>query len=195
MDTGDISAVLERLRSGDPEALDRLVPLLYDELRSLARGQLRREHRNHTLNTTGLVHEAYLRLRADGSVPGASRADFFAAACQSMRRVLVDWARARKRAKRGGGREPLPLEEAEVFLTLRQADEILALEDALGDLARVDERSARVVVHRFFGGLTLAESAAILGVSEKTVQRSWNLGRAWLRRELSRELDGLGEKG
>ncbi len=187
--TGEVTRILERLEQGEPGALDQLVPLLYDELRRLARRQMRGERAGHTLDTTALVNEAYLRLRREEGLPSSSRASFFAAASQTMRRVLIDSARSRKRLKRGSDQVRVPFEEAKAWLTERQADEILALEEALGRLAKIDSRASRVVEHRFFGGLPLAESAALLGVSEKTVRRSWTLARAWLRREISQDIE------
>lgn len=187
--TGQVTQVLKRIEQGETGALDQLVPLLYDELRRLARLQLRGERAGHTLDTSALVNEAYLRLRREEGLPSASRSTFFAAASQTMRRVLIDSARSRKRLKRGSDQIRVPLEEAKAWLTERQADEVLALEEALLRLTEIDSRASRVVEHRFFGGLTLGESAALLGVSEKTVRRSWNLARAWLRREISRDIE------
>jgi len=184
-----ITEVLGRVAEGDDGALDHLVQLLYGRLRKIARQQLRRERSEHTLGTTALVNEAYLRLRSDQKVPAESRTQFFAAAAQTMQRVLIDYARARKRLKRGGGQDPIPLEEVEAFLSERQADEILAIEEALQRLARIDDRASKVVIFRFFGGLSLAETAQALEVSVKTVQRTWVTARAWLRREVSMELD------
>lgn len=145
-------------------ALDALVPSLYDELRRLARGRLRGEHQNWTLSTTVLVHEAYLRLRRQRKVDDGDRGHFLAVAGLTMRRVLVDYARARRRDKRGGGVRPVPLDDVEPFLTDGEASEILALDSALERLAEVDPRGAEVVTHRFFTGLTLDESAEVLGV-------------------------------
>lgn len=178
------------MQEGDPEALDRLVPLFYDELRRIAREHLRKERRHHTLDTTALVNEAYLKLVRNERIRGESRQEFYAVASETMRRVLVDYARARNRLKRGAGKAPVPLDdvvEGEVagLLSERQADEVLALEDALGRLATLDERAARVVQHRFFAGLSLEETAEVLDVSVKTVQRSWRTALAWLRKEIA----------
>lgn len=180
----EVTHWLHRLRDGDPDALERLVVLLYDELRQAARRRLRAERAEHTLNTTALVHETYLRLVDQRRVEAADRSEFVGVAAATMRRVLVDYARARLRHKRGGGVSPVPLEEAEPLLGEHEAEELLALHDALDRLERVEPRAARVVEHRFFGGLQLAETAAVLGVSTKTVQRDWTTARAWLRKEV-----------
>ena len=169
----------------DDAPLDALLPRLYDELRRLARGRMRGERQNLTLSTTALVHEAYLKLRDQHSLDDAGRTRFLAAAGVTMRRILVDAARHRRRAKRGGGERPVPLEEVEPFLGESQADEILALDEALDRLARINPRGAEVVQHRFFTGLSLEESAELLGVSSKTVQRDWLAARAWLRKEVA----------
>jgi RNA polymerase sigma factor (TIGR02999 family) len=172
----------------DPPATAELVARLYDELRGLARAHLRRERAGHTLSTTALVNEAYLRLVRQGNVDASDRAGFFAIASSTMRRVLVDHARARLREKRGAGATRVPLSQVEAWLSEREADELLALDDALERLAALDPRASTVVQHRFFGGLTLEETATVLGVSAKTVQRDWLAARAWLRREVARDL-------
>jgi RNA polymerase sigma-70 factor, ECF subfamily len=166
-------------------AVDALVPLVYDELRAMARRQLAGERRHITLDTTGLVHEAYLRLVDDGRVPDQSRAYFFGAAAQAMRRVLVDAARGRKRLKRGGGLEALDLEGVQL-LADGFAAELLDLEDALVKLSDLYPRQARVVECRFFGGLSVEETAAALDLAPRTVKRDWALARAWLFRALRR---------
>ncbi len=186
---GEVTTWLARLRDGSPEALDRLVPLLYEDLRRLARQRLRGEREGHTLDTAALVNEAYLRLVDQRRVSAGDRSEFFAAASRTMRRVLVDYARARKRAKRGGGVEPVPLEAVEEFLSERVADETLALDAALARLEAAQPRAARVVELRFFGGLTFDEAAAVLGVSAKTVQRDGEAAMAWLRKEVRSALD------
>ncbi len=198
---GEVTRLLHCLGRGEREALDDLMPLLYGELRRIARENLRRERPDHTLVTTALVHEAYLRLLGGGKVSVADRGQFFGAASRTMRRVLVEYARARKRLKRGGGATPVPLDEAKAYLTTRQADEILALDDALVRLAEVDDRAAKVVQLRFFTGLDLREVATALGISVRTVRRDWISARAWLRKEVASDLDvepfttGLGEVG
>lgn len=186
--SGEVTLLLRRLHEGDAAALERLMPLLYDELRGLARHQLQGERAGHTLTPTGLVNEAYLRLVGQERLRAEDRAQFFAIATTTMRRILVDYARARKRHKRGGGQAPLPLDEALHFLTEREADEMLALNEALDGLARINPRGSQVVHLRFFSGLTLEETADVVGASVKTVQRSWVAARAWLRKEVAVEL-------
>jgi RNA polymerase sigma factor (TIGR02999 family) len=180
-----VTDCLARLRSGQPGALDALLPLVYDELRAIARRQLRREDTGHTLGATALVHEAYLRLADRDHLSPNDRQHFLALAAQSMRRVLVDHARARKRKKRGLGQVALPLEDVEAFLSSAAAEEIAILDEALDRLARANPRAAQVIERRFFAGLTLAETAETLGVSLKTVHRDWLLARAWLRKEVA----------
>lgn len=159
--------------------------LLYDELRRLAHQRLRDERSEHTLDTTALVHEAYLRLFHQQALDARTRADFFAIASNTMRRVLVDYARARRRQKRGGGQAMVPLDDVAPFLTDRAAEEVLGLDDALERLRGMQPRAVNVVEMHFFGGLTLSEIAGLLDVSEKTVQRDWQAARAWLRKEVS----------
>lgn len=186
---GDLTLWLRQFRDGDADALERVVRVLYDELRAVARQRLRSERPGHTLSATALVNEAYLRLARHHALPDESRTAFLAAASNTMRRVLVDYARARGRQKRGSGAERVPLEEAEPLLTVEQADEVLALESALEDLAQAEPRAARVVELRFFSGLSVEEIAALLEVSTKTVQRDWIAARAWLRKEVSAALE------
>lgn len=184
---GQVTQCLRRLRDGDEDALEQLMPLLYDELRVLARKQLRSERSGHTLSTTALVNEAYLRLVDQRQLRPEDRAQFFAIAATTMRRILVDYARARKRLKRGGEQQPIPLEEAESFLTDEEADEVLALDAALDRLATLEPRVVQVVQCRFYSGLTLDETAQALDVSVKTVQRDWIAARAWLRKEIAED--------
>jgi RNA polymerase sigma factor (TIGR02999 family) len=188
----DLTPHFQALTAGDPEALDRIVRALYDELRDLARRRLRDERSGHTLQATALVNEAYLRLSRENRISAESRTRFLAVASNTMRRILVDYARARGRAKRGGGAERVPLENVEAFLTDEEADEILALEDALVRLSQANPRGARVVELRFFAGLDMEEIAGLLEVSSKTVQRDWIAARAWLRKEVAADL-GLPE--
>jgi RNA polymerase sigma factor (TIGR02999 family) len=169
--------------SGDAEAFDQLMPLIYAELRTLARRQMQRERLGHTLQPTALVHEAYLRLIDQRQVHWHNRAQFFAVAAQVMRRIVVDYARSRRRAKRGGGATHLSLDEA-ALITPVLATQVLELDEALGRLTALDERKGRVVEMRYFGGLSVEEVAAVVGVSENTVISDWALAKAWLRREL-----------
>ncbi len=175
---------LTRLRDGDGDALDRLLPIVYEELRALARAQLRHEKPGHTLGATALVHEAYLRLSRRQEIDPRDRSHFFAIAAQSMRRVLIDHARIRGAQKRGSGKVALSLEHAAALLEDEGSEELLAIDDALERLAHANPRAAQVVEHRFFAGLTLDETADTLGVSKKTVQRDWLLARAWLQKEI-----------
>jgi RNA polymerase sigma factor (TIGR02999 family) len=190
VDVGAVTQALARLSAGEGEALPELVRLLYGELHQIARRQLRNERRGHTLGPTALVNEAYLKLSRDAKIDARSRGEFLAAASVAMRRVLVDYARTRKRQKRGSGEVPVPLDEATVAETMseREADELLALEDALTRLEKADERAARVVNLRFFGGLSMEEIAEVQELSVKTVQRAWLAARAWLRKEVGQEL-------
>ncbi len=185
---GQVTQLIMQLQGGDAAALEQLVPLLYDELRVLARKQLRNERSGHTLSTTGLVNEAYLKLVQQHQLRVEDRTHFFAIAATTMRRILVDYARARKREKRGGGGIPIPIEEAERFLTDQEADEVLALDEALDRLARLEPRAAQIVQCRFYSGLTLEETAEALGISVRTVQRHWITARAWLRKEIAFDL-------
>ena len=178
--------LLLSLGNGNREALDELVPLVYDELRAIARGKLRYERSGHTLNTTALVHEAYLKLVQFDRVQWQSRAHFLAIAAQAMRNILVNHALRRKRVKRGGGAPHAPLEEA-ADLPATEADRILSLDAALDRLTAVNPRHARIVECRFFGGMTIEETAIALEISPATAKRDWTLMRAWLGRELERE--------
>jgi RNA polymerase sigma factor (TIGR02999 family) len=186
---GDLTQWLQRLASGDPQALDEVVRLVYGELRDLARARLREERPGHTLSPTALVNEAYLRLFRTRRIAAADRRQFFAVAANTMRRILVDYARTRKRLKRGGGAVHEPLEEVEAFLSLEEADEIVALDAALTRLEVINPRGARVVEQRFYAGLSVEETAELLEVSAKTVQRDWIASRAWLRKEVARGLE------
>ena len=181
--THEITRLLNEWGGGDQEALDRLYPLVYAELRRLARRYMRREREGHTLQTTALVNEAYLRLLDQRHVRWANRAHFFAIAAQMMRRILVDHARRYRYGKRRGAEAKVSLTEAARSPGERAA-ELLALDEALQTLARRDERRSRVVELRFFGGLNNGEIAEALRVSPNTVMRDWQLARAWLYREL-----------
>ena len=177
-----------RVPSDEREA-DRWVAGLYDELRRLARSHLRRERTGHTLGPTALVHEAYMRMARHASLANGDRGRFFAVASATMRRVLVDHARRRRRHKRNGGELPVALDEVEYLLSSDDAEELVALDGALDRLREVNPRAADVVQHRFFGALTLDETARLLSVSLKTVQRDWVVARAWLRKEVARDRD------
>lgn len=182
---GAVTQLLRRCNAGDQSALEELVPILYEDLRRLARHRLRSERSEHTLSTTALVNECYMRLVQNRQLSAEDRNDFLAAASQTMRRVLVDYARTRKRLKRGGEDQTLvPLEEAENWLSEHEAEEVLSLDEALDRLRILDARAARVVELRFFGGLSLKETSQVLEVSAKTVQRTWVTARAWLRKEM-----------
>jgi RNA polymerase sigma-70 factor (ECF subfamily) len=178
-----VTAVLNGAGRDGGDVFDDLVPLVYDELRRMARRQLARERRQRTLSTTGLVHEAYLKLVDETRAPVRSRAYFFAAAARAMRQVLVDAARRRNRIKRGSGEAPLELEAFEVAVDDFAAD-LRDLDEALDRLAAQFPRQARVVECRFFGGLSVEETAEALDLATRTVKRDWSLARAWLFREL-----------
>jgi RNA polymerase sigma-70 factor, ECF subfamily len=180
-----ITQLLIRWGDGDQQALDELMPLVYDELHRLARNYLRRERRDHTLQPTALVHEAYLRLFDQTRVTLHSRAHFFGIAAQMMRRILVDHARLHQAAKRGAGDYKLSLDHVDQAVN-QQAVDLIALDEALHRLAAFSPQQSRLVELRFFGGLTIEETAGLLGVSHATVEREWSVARAWLRRELSK---------
>ena len=182
----DISELLVAWGGGDEAALERLMPLVYDELKRLAHRYMRGERVGHTLQTTALVNEAYLRLAKWKDARWQNRAQFFAVSAQMMRRILVDFARERQYQKRGGGALQVSLSEAAAFAGGPETD-LVALDEALTALAKVDLRKAQMVEMRFFGGLSIAEVAEVLKVSEETVNRDWRLAKVWLLRELSRE--------
>jgi RNA polymerase sigma-70 factor, ECF subfamily len=182
----EITQLLLAWSDGDKQALDRLVPLVYDELRRLAQNYMRKERAGQTLQTTALIHEVYLRLIDADRVQWRNRAHFFGIAARLMRQILVARARERGCQKRGGGAERVSLDEAMV-IDERLDEDLVALDEALGELSQFDARMAQVVEMRFFGGLTEEEIAAALDVSTKTVRRDWRLARSWLRRKLSWE--------
>ena len=182
----DISELLVAWGGGDEAALERLMPLVYDELKRLAHRYMRGERVGHTLQTTALVNEAYLRLAKWKDVHWQNRAQFFAVSAQMMRRILVDFARERQYQKRGGGALQVSLSEAAAFAGGPETD-LVALDEALTALAKFDLRKAQMVEMRFFGGLSIAEVAEVLKVSEETVNRDWRLAKVWLLRELGRE--------
>jgi len=182
--THEITQLLLAWRQGDEAALDRLIPLVHRELHHLAKRYLRRERAGHTLQTTALVNEAYLHLVDCGNVQWQNRAHFFAVAARVMRQILVDYARGRRSDKRGGEELHVALDEAAEVPQARSVD-LIALDDALQSLARIDLRKSRVVEMRFFAGLTLDEIAEVFKVSSRTVSRDWELAQAWLYREMS----------
>ena len=189
-ETKAITQLLRDWRAGDQAAFDQLMPLVYDELRRLAGHYLRGERQGHTLQSSALVNEACLLLMGQPEIDWQSRAHFVAVAAQAMRRVLVDYARARNFQKRGGGQLlHVALEEAAAVIAdaESQAAELVALDDALQALEKFDPRKCRVVELRYFGGLSIPETAEALGISEPTVQRDWTTARVWLRREMSSE--------
>lgn len=180
---GDITALLAAWRQGDEASLAELIPIAYRELHRLAVRSMRGEQGGHTLQPTALVHEAFLRLVGEQDRDWQNRAHFFGVAANIMRNLLIDYARARKRGKRGGGAARVFLEEAPAFAG-PDLDELLALEEALKRLEEFDQRAARVVELRYFAGLRLDEVALVLDISEKTVRRDWTLARTWLQAEL-----------
>ncbi len=179
----DVTEVLRELSDGQESAPERLMPLVYDELRKLAQGYLREERAAQTLQATALVHEAYIRLVDWQNVSWQNRAHFFALAAQVMRRILVDHAREKQAQKRGGGHTMLSLDEAVSFPQQREVD-LVALDDALKDLAVLDTMQSRIVELRFFGGLTIEETAEALRTSPATVKREWTLAKAWLHKTI-----------
>jgi RNA polymerase sigma-70 factor, ECF subfamily len=183
---GEVTQLLAQIHAGNKEAEDRLIPLVYAELRRLAAYYLRGERSNHTLQPTALVHEAYLRLTGMHTVDWQSRSHFFATAATVMRRILVDHARAKRAEKREGFREAISLDDALVFSPGRSAD-LVALDEALDRFAKLDARGSRVVELRFFGGLSEEETAQVLSVSVRTVKRDWRAAKAWLLKEVSCE--------
>ena len=189
MADGAITRLLQSYRDGDEEAFGRLVPLVYGDLRQIARIQLRRLRPGQMLETTGLIHEAYLRLVDQKQADWQHRGHFFAVAATAMRQILIDHARTMSRDKRGGGVEPLPLDERLVGLT-DHAQELIDLDLALDKLAAVDARQVRVVECRYFAGLTVEETATALEIGKRTVEREWLKAKSWLRRELSGGLPG-----
>lgn len=181
----EVSLLLKEWRNGDRKALDALLPLVYKQLRRMAHYQLRNERPDHTLRSTAVVHEVYLRLIGMEQPQWESRTHFFAIAAQLMRQILVDYARRHRAAKRGGGGCKLMLDDA--ILPARQPDvDVVALDDALNSLAKIDPRQSRVVELRFFAGLSLQEISEVMEIAPATVQRDWTSARAWLHREISR---------
>jgi RNA polymerase sigma factor (TIGR02999 family) len=181
----EITALLAEWSSGNQEAFDELTPLVYQELRQLAARELRRERPGHTLQSTALVHEAYLRLIGQRRVQWQNREHFFAIAAQIIRRILVSYARGRNSFKRGGASIRVPLEESLAAAVGRNLD-LQELDEALSRLSEIDPQQGRIIELRFFGGLSIQQTARVLGISTSTVTRDWNLARAWLHRALTR---------
>jgi RNA polymerase sigma factor (TIGR02999 family) len=180
----EVTQLLVAWSNGDREALDQLMPMVYAELRRQAARHLRRELAAHTLQTTDLIHEAYLRLVDQRKVQWQNRAHFFAIAAQLMRRILIDHARRRQRVKRGGSAIALPLEEGLLVAAEKSEADVLALDEALTRLAAMDSRQSQIVELRYFSGLSIEETAAVIGLSPTTVKDDLNLAKAWLRREI-----------
>ncbi len=184
-DTGNLTELLSAANSGDQDALDQLTPLIYEDLKRLASAHMRSENARHTLQTTGLVHEAFFKLLGEGRPPYQSRQHFLAVASTVMRHVLVSWARRKNAAKRGGRQEVLPLDEGLALGGSVDPVTVLAVHDCLDRLGEMSEQAARVVECRFFAGLSVVETADALQVSESTIKRQWRTARAWLQAELS----------
>jgi RNA polymerase sigma factor (TIGR02999 family) len=181
-----ITQLLQSWSQGDEAAIDKLMPLVYDELHSMARRYMSNEKPGHTLQATALVNEAYLRLVNASGADWQSRTHFFAVSAQVMRRILVDWARSRHAAKRGNDVSALEFDEA-LAVPLKTGTDLVAVDDALKALTLLDSRKSQIVELRFFGGLSVKETAEVLKVSEETVYRDWRLAKSWLRRELGRD--------
>lgn len=182
----DANNLLAAVRDGDRSKVPRLAELVYDDLRRLAHHYMDHERPAHTLQPTALVHEAFLKLIDQTKVDWRGRSHFFAVGAEAMRRILVNYAKSRSRLKRGGGQRQIPLDEA-LTISLDEDEDVIAVDEALEKLATVDEQQAKIVELRFFGGLTIEETAEVLGLSKRTVEREWTACRAWLRRELASE--------
>ncbi len=181
-----ITQLLRDWSEGNQAALDELMPLVYDELRRQASRYLRKERQGHTLQTTALIHEAYLKLAGENEIEWKNRNHFFAIASTAMRRILVDHARTRHREKRGGSAEDIPLDEALMIGAQQRNVDLVALDEALVRLERLDRRQAKVVELRFFSGLTNEETADVLGVSNATVRNDWAMAKAWLHGQIAK---------
>lgn len=180
----EISRILQEWSDGGQEASEKLMPLVYDELRRQASRYLRRERQGHTLQTTALINETYLKLIGQQNVNWQNRAHFFGVAAQAMKRILVDYAKTRHREKRGGAAENMPLDEARFVISSEKSVDLIALDEALARLAEFDARQARIVEFKFFAGFTNEETAEILHISPATVKREWNSAKAWLHSEI-----------
>lgn len=183
--SGDVTILLSELVKGDEAAASKLFPLLYEELRRLAGNYMRRERGDHTLQPTALVHEAYIKLVRQRSADWQGRAHFFGIAARVMRTILVDHARGHLRDKRGGGERLVPIDEVLVFAP-EQSQELVRLDQAVERLTEIDPRQGKIVELRFFGGLTVEQTADVLGISPKTVKRDWSMAKAWLHGELKK---------
>ena len=183
--THEVTQLLIDWSNGDQAAVDKLMPLVYGELRQMARRYMARQNPGHTLQTTALINEAYLKLIGNQEKNWQNRSHFFAVAAQAMRHILVDYARSRQYAKHGGGAPEVSLDEA-LTVSQERAGELVALDDALSELAKIDERKSKIVELRFFGGLSVEETAEVLKVSPVTVMRDWSMAKAWLHRELNK---------
>ncbi|HEX6125027.1 MAG TPA: sigma-70 family RNA polymerase sigma factor [Pyrinomonadaceae bacterium] len=183
-DSHEITQLLADWSRGDERALERLMPLVYDELRRMAHGYMRRQPSNHTFQTTELIHEAYLKIAKNGPNDFQNRAHFFGVAAKAMRHILVDYARSKRSDKRGGSRERISLSD-DTAVSFSRTEQLVALDEALKNLESLDERKCRVVELRFFGGLTNEEMAEVLKISSETVKRDWRFARNWLLRELA----------
>ena len=182
----EITGILHEWNGGSRDALDKLLPFIYDELHRQAANYLRRERADHTLQTTALINEAYLKLIDQRTVKWENRTHFFAIAAQAMRRILVDYAKAKHRAKRGGGDIQITLDEATLVTSDEKSIDLIALDEALNRLATKDKQQARVVELRYFSGLSLEETAKVLEISRTTAARDWAMAKAWLHRELTK---------
>ena len=182
----DVAELLAEIADGHEEATEQLMPLVYDQLRAIARRLLRHESPGHTLQPTALVNEAYVRLAGKHQINWQGKTHFFAIGAKVMRRILVDHARRKKSKKRGGGMYRIPLAD-DLCVSNRNQEDVLAIEMAIEKLEKLDHRQARIVELRFYGGLTVEEVAEVLGVSKRTVEADWTMVRAWLRREIAGE--------
>jgi RNA polymerase sigma factor (TIGR02999 family) len=182
---GDVTRLLGRLRAGDAGASDQLMPLIYDELRRIAGAQMRRERPGHTLQSTAVVHEAYLRLMGEQDLDWQNRAHFFAIAAKTMRRVLLDYARQRHAGKRGGEAARKVDLDADLLIADERLDDVVAVDELLGRLQEMDPQQARIVELRFFAGLNVEETAEVMGISETTVKREWRSAKAWIHGNLA----------
>jgi RNA polymerase sigma factor (TIGR02999 family) len=191
--TGEVTRLLQDSSAGDRQALDKLLPLVYNELRRLAHSFLSRERPDHTLQTTALVHEAYLKLIDQRSVNWQNRAQFFAISAQAMRRILLDNARRHIAAKRGSGGQKISLDEVATLSTDAANESLLALDEALQKLATIDAEQGKIVELRYFGGLTIEETAEVLKTSPSTIQREWTIARAWLYRAIAGTSDSVAD--